>query len=83
MSAQDLSPSRAMTTYVLSQHNNTWYIHQYGEDVSMLASNIPSEEEALQIALQNARQKRPSEVIRIAFTGENRVVASFASEEGD
>jgi hypothetical protein len=67
----------AMITYVISQHDTGWHVHRHSENVSELASSIASEEEALQIALNQARKDTPSRVMRIAFTGENRIVAEF------
>jgi len=66
-----------MITYVVSQHDNGWHVHRHSENVSEIARSVPNEDEAVQIALNNARKDVPSKVMRIASTGENRIVAEF------
>jgi hypothetical protein len=68
-----------MTTYVISQQPNLWNVHRYGETVTMLGA-APSEEQAMQIAMEHARKEAPSCILRIALNGAGRLVAMFADE---
>ena len=70
-----------MTTYVLSQHPGHWHIARY--DGAEADTNVQpmidskSEEDALASILERAQDERPSQVIRIALSGESRIVAKF------
>ena len=68
-----------MTTYVISQQPNTWHIHRYGENVSVLGA-APSEEQATQIAHDYARKDAPSCILRISLSGAGKLIAMFADE---
>ena len=66
-----------MTTYILSQHPNYWYVAQYEGAKGGPVIKTLSEKEALNAALRSAKEHTPSKVVRIALTGESKVVAKF------
>ena len=69
-----------MLTYVFSIQLNGWNIYRLQDDVAEVASGIPSEDEAMKIVLECAKQNAPSEVLRIGHHGESRLIAKFEEE---
>ena len=73
-----------MTTYVLSQHPTYWHITRYGdEEAGEPVLQSTSEEDALAQIVAKAQQDRPSQIVRIALSGESRIVARYDEESGD
>jgi hypothetical protein len=66
-----------MTTYILSQHPNYWYVAQYEGTKGGPVIKTPSENEALAAAMKNAKQHMPSKVVRVTLSGESKVLAKF------
>jgi hypothetical protein len=66
-----------MITFVLSHILGAWHLHRYGEDVTVIATYILSEEQALEMALQIAEKEAPSQVLRITQSGDNEIVRRF------
>jgi hypothetical protein len=66
-----------MTTYILSQHPNYWYVAQYEGAKGGPIIKTASENEALSAAMKNAKEHIPSKVVRIAMNGESTVLAKF------
>ena len=53
-----------MTTYVMSHHPDCWNVHRIDENVSIAAYGLPTEEDALEIAINEAKKEPPSQVLR-------------------
>jgi hypothetical protein len=68
-----------MTTYILSEHPNYWYVAQYEDAKGGPVIKTPSEKEAETAAMRNAKAHRPSQVVRISLGGESIVLAKFDS----
>jgi hypothetical protein len=68
-----------MTTYVISQQPNTWHVHRYGETVTVLGV-APSEDQAMQMAMDYARKDAPSCILRIALNGAGKLIAMLPDE---
>jgi hypothetical protein len=66
-----------MITFVLSQYPDFWRLNRFSNNVSEIASGIPTEEQALALAIEKAKEECPSQVLRIAINGDSRVVAKF------
>jgi hypothetical protein len=66
-----------MTTYILSQHPNYWYVAQYEGAKGGPVIKTASEKEALSAAMKNAKEHTPSKVVRISLSGESQVLAKF------
>ena len=69
-----------MTTYVLSQHPTYWHVTRYGEEQGEPLFQSTSEEDALVAILAKAQEDRPSQIVRIALSGESRIVARFEND---
>jgi hypothetical protein len=70
----DLLP---MTTFVLSQGDHVWRIVKYGEELGEPLIQCRSEDEAVAAIMELAREQRPSQIIRIAISGDSRIIAHF------
>jgi hypothetical protein len=72
--------SLVMTTYVLSQHTSYWHVARYEDETSgQPVIKTPSEKDALEAVLKEAKIDTPSQVLRIALSGESHIIAKFDS----
>jgi hypothetical protein len=70
-----------MTTYVLSQHTNYWHVARYVDDaVGKPLIKTSSEKEALSAVMKEAELDAPSQVLRIALSGESHIIAHFDAD---
>ncbi|MFI5202801.1 MAG: hypothetical protein ACHQNE_10480 [Candidatus Kapaibacterium sp.] len=69
-----------VTTFVLSQHPDCWNVHRLGEGVTIRAYGLPDEEDATEIALEEAKKEPPSQVLRISQSGDSKVIAQFMAD---
>jgi hypothetical protein len=66
-----------MTTYILSQHPNYWYVAHYEGTRGGPVIKTASENEALAAAMKNAKEHSPSKVVRVMMSGESKLIAKF------
>ena len=69
------------TTYTLTHLRTAWHVHRYDEEADHIfnvLTDIPSKAEALTIAMREAEQHRPSEIMCIGASGIRSIIASFS-----
>ena len=67
-----------MTIYVITQQLSSWTVAKLcEEEARILASDIPTEERALAVAVQKAQFEKPSRIVRISHNGDSRIIANF------
>jgi hypothetical protein len=76
--AKHIPSDVSMNTYLLSRFGGSWFVHRYDGDIALIASDIVTESEAMEIAMNLARKNRPSQVMKMSHVGESTIVRSFA-----
>jgi len=69
-----------MTLYVFSKFTGGWHVTALGGTVNEIAKGIATEHKARQLAIDRAKEDRPSYVLRISETGDAERVATFPAE---
>ncbi len=70
-----------MITYVLSERLTSWQVQRYSDSITVTASGIPNEEDALEIVIREAKKDAPSQIMRIPLSGISEIIATFELPE--
>ena len=69
-----------MTTYLVVHIDGSWQLHSQEDHATMISTDIASEEIAIEMAMGLARTNRPSQVMRMAISGDIKLLSVLGVE---